>query len=356
MTINENFMSRCLQLAKKGMGHTRTNPLVGAVIVCDGKIIGEGYHKKIGGNHAEVNAVESVKNRKLLSKSTMYVSLEPCSHFGKTPPCAQLIVNHCIPKVVVATSDPNPKVSGNGINFLRANGVDVSVGVLENEARELNRIFFVNQLYKRPYILLKWAQSSDGFIDIVRNDYHEKPAKLSNWMTQCLSHKLRTEYAGILVGTTTALKDNPQLTARKWFGNNPVRIVIDREDKIGSQFSVFDQQAKTVVFTSNDLHKNFTTNGNIIVVNIDFSKDTNKQILNYLYTNDINSVIVEGGAKVLASFIEKNIWDEAYIEIADKKLVDGIQSPEIQGKTIDIKQHGKSTRIHLKNKITRNFL
>ncbi len=358
MAINEKYMFRCLQLAKRGLGQTKLNPLVGAVIVHDDKIIGEGFHRKYGGNHAEVNAVDSVKDRSLLSKSTMYVSLEPCSHQGKTPPCTQLIINNKIPKVVVAVLDPNPVVSGRGVDFLRENGVDVSVGMLENEARELNKVFFVNQIYKRPYITLKWAESSDGFIDIVREDNSTPPAKLSNSITQCLSHKLRTENSGIMIGTNTALLDNPQLTARKWFGDNPVRVVIDKENKIPHTFSIFNDQAKTIVFTQNALDPkiNLFNNANVIEKQIDFSGDTNRQILDCLYEEGVNSVIIEGGTQLLTSFVDKNMWDEAFVEISDKKLVNGVKSPAIDGEKMAVKTYCGSIRIHLKNKITRNFL
>lgn len=356
MTINEKYMARCLQLAKRGLGQTKLNPLVGAVIVHEGRIIGEGFHKKFGGKHAEVNAVDSVKDKSLLSKSTIYVSLEPCSHYGKTPPCTQLIVNHKIPKVVVAVLDPNPVVSGRGVNFLRDNGVDVSIGMLEDEARELNRVFFVNQIYKRPYVTLKWAESSDGFIDIIREDNRISPTKLSNSITQCLSHKLRTENSGIMVGTNTALKDNPQLTARKWFGDNPVRVVIDRENKIPHSFSIFNDQSKTIVFTKNVSEINAYPHDNVIVKQIDFSGNTNNQILSCLYEEYINSLIIEGGAQLLTSFIEKKMWDEAFVEISDKKLITGIKSPAIEGEKQEVKSYSDSIRIHLKNKITRNFL
>lgn len=356
MAINEKYMARCLQLAKRGIGQTKLNPIVGAVIVHDGKIIGEGFHRRFGGKHAEVNAVDSVKDRSLLSKSTMYVSLEPCSHHGKTPPCTQLIIDNKIPKVIVAVLDPNPVVSGRGVEILRENGVDVSVGLLEYEARELNRVFFVNQLYKRPYITLKWAESSDGFIDIFRDDSSTPPTKLSNQITQLLSHKLRTENSGIMIGTNTALKDNPQLTVRKWFGDNPVRVVIDRENKIPHNFSIFDNQAKTFVFTRNAPEKNIYPHNNVVVKQIDFSGDTNRQILNCLYEEGVNSLIIEGGTKLLTSFIEKNMWDEAFVEISDKKLVKGVIAPVINGEKLSTKLYSNSVRNHLKNKITRNFL
>ncbi len=353
MTIHEKYMYRCLQLAKKGDGRVKPNPFVGAVIVHNEKIIGEGYHRKFGGSHAEVNAVESVKDTALLADSTLYVSLEPCSHYGKTPPCAEMIVAKKIPKVVIAVSDPNPQVSGKGIEFLRANGIDVSVGILEKEARELNRIFFVNQIYKRPYIILKWAQSKDGFIDHDRTRRNTAPAKISNNITQTLVHRLRTEVQGIMIGTNTALQDNPQLTARKWFGQNPTRILIDRENKIPRDSSIFDNQSKTIVFTEKEnLSKNEWTE----YIQIDFSNNVNLQILKHLYKNKIFSLLVEGGAYLLNSFIDKNMWDEAFIEISEKKLFLGVKAPEIQGQELSAKKYLDSSQFHLKNKISRNFL
>ncbi len=354
MTIDEKFMYRCLQLAKKGEGFTRPNPMVGAVIVHNGLIIGEGYHRRFAEAHAEVNAVRSVKNPALLPSSTMYVSLEPCAHHGKTPPCAELVVEKKIPKVVIAVSDPNPQVSGKGIEMMRDAGIDVKVGILREEAGELNRAFFVNQLYNRPYVILKWAQSADGFIDHKRSAAEEKaPAQISNELTHSIVHKFRTRVQGIMVGTNTALLDNPKLTARKWFGNNPTRIVIDREAKISPDAAIFNDDAKVIVFTQSDYP---IKNGNIKPIIIDFNGDTNRQILKHLYTEKINSVIIEGGARLLSTFIEKNLWDEAYVEISEKKLISGVKAPEISMDNAIIKKYLDSTQHHLKNKITQNFL
>ncbi|MDD3779880.1 MAG: bifunctional diaminohydroxyphosphoribosylaminopyrimidine deaminase/5-amino-6-(5-phosphoribosylamino)uracil reductase RibD, partial [Proteiniphilum sp.] len=244
-------MQRCLQLARKGEGYTRPNPMVGAVVVYRDRIIGEGYHRQFGGAHAEVNAIMAVKEKSLLADSTLYVSLEPCSHHGKTPPCTELIIASKIPHVVVAVKDPNPAVSGRGIAMLKEHGIGVTQGVLEAEARELNRIFFVNQQYHRPYVILKWAQSKDGYMDHTRASLQEKmPALISNRLTHMLVHKIRTQVQGILVGTNTALLDNPQLTVRKWHGQNPVRIVIDRENKIPPVAALFDGKVPTIVFNA----------------------------------------------------------------------------------------------------------
>lgn len=347
-------MHRCLQLAQKGEGFTKPNPMVGAVIVHNGKIIGEGYHRQFGEAHAEVNAVRSVKNPDFLSSSAMYVSLEPCAHHGKTPPCAELIIEKKIPKAIIAVSDPNPKVSGKGIEMMRNAGVDVTVGVLQKEAEELNRVFFANQLYNRPYVILKWAQSRDGFIDHNRSSAEEKaPTQISNQLTHSIVHKFRTQVQGIMVGTNTALLDNPKLTTRKWFGNNPTRIVIDKNGKISSNAAIFNDDANVIVFTQSDYP---VKKSNVKPIVIDFSKDTNQQILKHLYAERIYSVIVEGGARLLSSFIEKNLWDEAYVEISSKKLVSGVKAPEISMDNAIIKKYLDSSQHHLKNKITQNFL
>ena len=351
MTTDEKYMYRCLQLAGKGKGYVNSNPMVGAVIVHDGQIVGEGYHKKFGEPHAEANAINSVKNSSLLQESTLYVSLEPCTHYGKTPPCTELIISKKIPRVVVATRDPNPKVSGKGVQMMRDAGIKVTEGILNNEAKELNRVFFVNHLYERPYIILKWAQSNDGFIDHERSLFTKNaPAKISNEITEIIIHKLRTHVQGIMVGTNTVLMDNPKLTARKWFGKNPVRITIDKRNMIPSHSQIFNNDAKTIVFTENpDYH---IKKENVKPIVIDFSSDTNTQIIKHLYTENIRSVLVEGGAQLLASFIAKNLWDEAYIEISTKILNKGTKAPHIQGDRIKIKQYLNSIQIHLKNKIS----
>lgn len=356
MALDEKYMRRCLQLARKGEGFAKPNPMVGAVIVHNGSIIGEGYHRKYGEAHAEVNAIRSVKDPSLLAESTIYISLEPCAHHGKTPPCAELIVSKKIPRAVVAIADPNPKVAGKGIRIMRKSGMDITVGVLEEEARELNRMFFVNQLYQRPYVILKWAQSRDGFIDHYRVSRDEKsPVRISNDLTHSIVHKFRTNIQGIMVGTNTALLDNPQLTARKWFGTNPTRIVIDRENKIPHDSAIFDNTAPTIVFTES-VPSSSARNEHIKYIQTDFSKDTNRQILEHLYNESIYSLLVEGGSRLLSSFIEKSLWDEAYIEISGKELISGVQAPDIQGIKRSTKKYLDSLQIHLKSKITRNFL
>lgn len=348
-------MERCFQLARKGEGFTKPNPLVGAVIVHNGKIIGEGFHRQFGESHAEVNAIASVKNRSLLSESTLYVSLEPCAHYGKTPPCAELIISNKIPRVVISTGDPNPKVSGRGVEMLRNYGVEVVVGVREKEGRELNRVFFVNQIYNRPYLILKWAQSSDGFMDRHRIPGDGKtPVIISNRLTHTIVHKFRTQIEGIMVGTNTALLDNPQLTARKWYGNHPTRIIIDRNNKIHRDTFLFDESAPTIILTESAPLVTAKKSG-VKYIELDFSGDIIQQILDRLYDEKIYSLLIEGGAQLLSSFIEKGMWDEAYIEIAEKALRDGVKAPTIQGDILSSRNYVNSVQIHLKSKISRNF-
>ena len=241
LSTDEKYMARCLQLAQSGGGYVSPNPMVGAVIVCNDRIIGEGYHRHIGEAHAEPNAIYSVNNKELLSQSTLYVNLEPCSHYGKTPPCADLIVKKRIKKVVIGTLDPNPKVSGRGAEILRDAGIEVIVGVLEKECHTLNRRFFTFQINKRPYILLKWAQTRDGFIDHCRSDNSIQALKISNSITQLLTHKMRSENMAIMVSTNTVLLDNPSLTLRYWFGKSPLRVAIDRKNMIPDNYIIKDR-------------------------------------------------------------------------------------------------------------------
>ncbi len=356
MALHTVFMHRCLQLARKGEGYVNPNPMVGAVIVHNDQIIGEGYHRQYGEAHAEVNALASVRDESLLTEATLYVSLEPCAHQGKTPPCADLIIARKIPRVVVAVTDPNPHVAGKGIDRMRAHGIEVTVGMLEEEARELNRIFLVNQLYNRPFVILKWAQSKDGYMDRHRlSPDDQSPVMISNSLTQCIVHKFRTQVQGILVGTNTALLDNPQLTARKWYGHHPTRVVIDRDHKIPRTSALFDGSAPTLVFTASPPGESHWENRVKHIV-IDFSQDTVKQVLHHLYNENIYSLLVEGGAKLLSTFIETELWDEAYVEIAEKMLFSGVKAPDIQGKEISTKKYLDSIQFHLKSKITRNFL
>ena len=341
MNFEEKYMLRCLELAKNGFGNVAPNPMVGCVIVHDNKIIGEGYHQEYGNAHAEVNAIYSVKNKSLLQKSTLYVNLEPCSHFGKTPPCANLIVEHNIPRVVIGCVDSFSEVSGKGIEKLKNAGVEVVVGVLEKESLELNKRFFTFHTKKRPYVILKWAETKDGFIDLERNNQKEverneivgqarNDDKIDNWITSSLSkqlvHKWRSEEAAIMVGTNTALNDNPQLNVREWKGKNPVRVVIDLHDRLPQTLYLFDKSTPTIIFS---LSKQEEGN-NLTFVKIKDSKNLLVEVLNELYKRNIQSIIIEGGATLLQSFIDQNLWDEARVFVGNKTFGNGLKAPKIK--------------------------
>ena len=325
-------------MAKNGLGKTYPNPMVGSVIVLNDVIIGEGWHKKAGEPHAEVNAINSVEDTYLLKKATIYVSLEPCSHFGKTPPCANLIVASGIKNVVIGIIDSNSKVSGAGVKYLKDNGCNVIVGVLEDKCKDLNKRFFTFHTKKRPYIILKWAETSDGFIDKLRDLTSENsPNWISNTYSQQLVHKMRAEEQSILVGTTTALNDNPSLTTRSWGGNNPVRIVLDRTLKIPSNYNLFDGYVKTIVLTENSSNVSFQNN--VIFEEIDFNGNVPKQVCEVLYKHEIQSVIIEGGRETLQSFIDENLWDEAFVFVGDILFETGLESPKIKKSPIEIKKN-----------------
>ncbi|MFZ4670926.1 MAG: bifunctional diaminohydroxyphosphoribosylaminopyrimidine deaminase/5-amino-6-(5-phosphoribosylamino)uracil reductase RibD [Flavobacterium sp.] len=323
MKIHEKYINRCIKLAKNGLGTTFPNPLVGSVIVYEDKIIGEGWHKKAGEPHAEVNAINSVKDKSLLSKSTIYVSLEPCSHFGKTPPCCDSIITHKIPNVVVGTIDPNSKVAGSGIKRLQENHVNVTVGVLEKECNELNKRFFTFHTKKRPYIILKWAESLEGYIAPISKEKLE-PSWISNPFSRQLVHKWRTEEQAILVGTKTVLDDNPRLNSRDWKGNNPVRIIIDKSGKINDNYFVKDKSIKTIIITEQE---NLTSSENGIYENGIFDNNLPSSICNVLFNNNIQSVIIEGGRTTIQSFIDSNFWDEARVFIGNLHLNNGVKAP-----------------------------
>jgi diaminohydroxyphosphoribosylaminopyrimidine deaminase/5-amino-6-(5-phosphoribosylamino)uracil reductase len=325
MKGNDLFMSRCLELAKRGAGMTAPNPMVGAVIVYGDKIIGEGFHRCYGEAHAEVNAIHSLKSKELLKYSTLYVSLEPCSHYGKTPPCAELIIKSGIRRVVIATYDPFPEVAGRGVDMLQKAGIEVITGVMEREAIELNRYFMTAQSKHRPYIILKWAQSRDGFIDRIRTGRQEMPVKLSSSVTQIMLHKLRSEVQAIMVGTNTAILDNPELTVRRWSGKSPLRIVIDLHQKIPGDSKVFDGHHPTLVISNHCSAAN-----NVEYLKVAESPDFMKDILSELYRRNINSVLVEGGASLHNSFIKNDLWDEVRIETAPVELGVGVKAADIE--------------------------
>ena len=327
MTKDEKYISRCLQLARNGICNAAPNPMVGAVIVCQDAIIGEGYHVRCGEAHAEVNAIRSVKDERLLKESTIYVSLEPCSHYGKTPPCADLIIEKGIPKVVVGCMDPFSLVAGKGIEKLRRAGLEVTVGVLEEECKRLIRRFITFNTLKRPYITLKWAESADGFIDVNRTDGN--PVILSTPLTGMLVHKQRAEHDAILVGRHTALLDNPSLSTRNWYGKNPVRLVIDKDLTLPRDLELFNGSIRTLVFTRKHIDR---TDGLTEYISLDFTKDVLPQMMEVLYQQKIQSLLVEGGSILLHSFIESDLWDEAFIEQSSLFLKDGVQAPVIQKK------------------------
>jgi len=359
MNIDEKYIHICLELAKKGIGNVAPNPIVGCVIVYENKIIGEGYHQKYGENHAEVNAINSVKNKDLLKESTLYVNLEPCTHFGKTPPCSNLIIEKKIPKVVVGCIDSYAEVAGKGILKMRDAGIEVVVGVLEKESLDLNKRFFTFHHKKRPYLILKWAETKDGFIDVDRTviaNHKERNGKQSfkstdclsslysvrndvdNWITSSLSKKLvhqwRSEEQAILVGTNTALNDNPQLNVREIVGKNPLRIVLDLNLRLPKNLNLFDHSVPTLVINLLKQEKN----NNLELVKIENEKDIISQLLEVLYQKEIQSVIIEGGAQLLNAFITKNLWDEARVFIGDKYFKNGLKAPNINRKPMKTEQ------------------
>ena len=356
-------MKRCVQLAKNGLGTANPNPLVGSVLVYKNIVIGEGWHYKAGQAHAEVHAIANAQTnavtheiqeregissiKKLISRATLYVSLEPCSHVGKTPPCADLIITKNIQNVVIGSIDPNPKVAGNGIQKLRAAGCNVTIGVLEKTCIELNKRFFTFHQQKRPYVFLKWAESADGFIaplDTQRSTKKE-PIWISNIYSRQLVHKLRTTEQAILVGTNTVTDDNPSLTAREWAGSNPWRVVIDRHLKLSNEASILDREANTIIITE----KEKNDNNNLFYEKIDFSKDLAPQICNTLYRYEIQSLIIEGGKKTLQTFIDSQYWDEALVFRGNTNFDGGITVPKFQGTQVSKKVIKTDTLQQFKN-------
>jgi diaminohydroxyphosphoribosylaminopyrimidine deaminase / 5-amino-6-(5-phosphoribosylamino)uracil reductase len=337
LKIDEQYMQRCLQLAAMGAGEVAPNPMVGAVLVYEDRIIGEGYHKKFGEAHAEVNCINSVADddKKFIAESTLYVSLEPCAHFGKTPPCADLIIKNKIPRVVIGCRDSFEEVAGKGIEKLKAAGINVRAGILETECLEMNKRFFVFHAMKRPYIILKWAQSSDGKIAAPLNPpeggnlEHAVARRLliSNEFTNRLVHKWRSEEAAILVGTNTALLDDPSLTTRFSPGNNPLRLVIDTDLKLPVHLKLFDGTAKTIVFN----YRKQAESNNLVYYQLKKEENILTQIAAALYSMNIQSVIVEGGAKLLQSFIDEALWDEARVIYNEQLTIgNGLNAPVLK--------------------------
>jgi diaminohydroxyphosphoribosylaminopyrimidine deaminase/5-amino-6-(5-phosphoribosylamino)uracil reductase len=329
MIPHENYMQRCIELARLGAGNVSPNPMVGAVIVHEDNIIGEGFHQKYGQAHAEVNAVKQVladfdNAEELLKNSTVYVSLEPCAHYGKTPPCADLIIKHKIPKVVNGCRDPFDRVDGKGIEKLQDAGIEVITGVLASECQWLNRRFFTRVQKQRPYVVLKWAQTNDGFFAPSDNSQ----LWITGEQSRRLVHKWRSEEDAVLVGKNTVAIDNPQLNTRHWPGKSPKRIVIDRKLELSNQLNVYDQSVETLIF--NEVKTDIEGKIKYIALE-DFDRFVPQYILYQLYLQDIQSVIIEGGAHTLSSFINEGLWDEARVFTGEAILGQGIKAPFING-------------------------
>lgn len=344
-------MNRCLDLAAQGLGNTAPNPMVGAVLVHAGSIIGEGYHKGYGLMHAEAECLNSVRpeNIKLIKESTLYVSLEPCSHFGKTPPCADLIIRNNIPVVIVGCADSFEKVNGSGIEKLRAAGIKVEINILQQECRNLNKRFFTFHEKKRPYIILKWAQSKDGKIGGAGG----KTIKITDPFTDRLVHKWRSEESAILAGTRTVLNDDPSLTVRNRVGKNPVRVIIDSDLKIPGHAKIFDGQAKTFIMNRK---RNETIGSNIFFKMIG-EKTVQEHTLSFLTEHELNSVLIEGGSKTLQSFIDAGLWDEARVLTNNELLIgEGISSPALRDRELLSAEHIFSDCISIYKNCGNEFL
>ncbi len=344
MSHHQKYIRRCLQLAKNGLGTTYPNPMVGAVIVHNDKIIGEGWHYQAGQPHAEVNAIHSVEDKSLLSEATIYVSLEPCSHFGKTPPCANLIVEQGIKKAVIGTLDVNSVVCGNGISYLKNNGCEVIVGVLEEECKALNKRFFTFHSQKRPFVTLKWAETQNGFMDIERNsETPVQPYWISNTYSQQQTHRMRTTEQAILVGARTVINDQPKLNARTWYGTDPKVVIIDKSLEINVENLFLERGREVVIFTDIQNKEHCVNNKDIDYQFLDFSKSLSSQILSVLYDKGIQSLIVEGGRQTLQTFLDENNWDETYRFIGDSTFEKGLKAPKIQGDLREIKKIKEDT-------------
>ena len=331
---DEIYMQRCIDIAKRGIRAVAPNPMVGCVIVVHDKIIGEGYHERYGEVHAEVNAINNVANKSLLKNATLYVSLEPCSHLGKTPPCCDLLIQKGIKKVVVGTKDPNPLV-GKGIEKLKNSGVDVSEGILKEQCLELNKRFFTFHEKQRPYVILKWAQTLDGFLDQIREDGEQKINWITEPETKTLVHKWRSEEQSILVGRNTITNDNPSLTVRDYGGMNPIRLVIDSQLQISGNLNIYSKDAPTIVFNRvKDKKEN-----NVEWIKIKETSTSN--ILEELYRRGIQSVFVEGGSRTLQYFIIDNVWDEARVIVGQKYFKEGYKAPIINKVPIKSMPFGK---------------
>ncbi|MGJ8593704.1 MAG: bifunctional diaminohydroxyphosphoribosylaminopyrimidine deaminase/5-amino-6-(5-phosphoribosylamino)uracil reductase RibD [Aquaticitalea sp.] len=355
MKIHEKYINRCIEIAKNGLGTTAPNPMVGCVIVHNETIIGEGFTSPYGGNHAEINALNSVVDKSLLKASTVYVTLEPCSHFGKTPPCSDALMDYQIPKVIIGTMDTHNKVAGKGIEKLKASGCEVIVGVLEAECKAHHKRFFTFHNKERPYIILKWAETADGFIAPKTKD-EQKPVWITNEISRQLVHKWRAEEQAILVGTNTVVADNPSLTVRDWIGKNPIRVVLDEEMKLLKGHSIFDENTETIVVSSENIVVNSKNKARgwhpnmdnpqveavycdtCVLDFIDWDDTSNiaAQICKVLHKRQVNSIIIEGGRQTLQTFIDENLWDEARIFTGKNNFLEGVRAPEFSGKLISV--------------------
>ncbi|MEO6346307.1 MAG: bifunctional diaminohydroxyphosphoribosylaminopyrimidine deaminase/5-amino-6-(5-phosphoribosylamino)uracil reductase RibD [Aquaticitalea sp.] len=353
MKIHEKYIKRCIEIAKNGLGTTAPNPMVGCVIVYNDLIIGENFTSPYGGNHAEVNAINSVIDKSLLKESTLYVTLEPCSHFGKTPPCADAIIKHQIPKVVIGTIDTHSKVSGNGIEKLKTAGCEVILGVLEETCMEHHKRFFTFHNKKRPYIILKWAETADGYI-APKSKSEKKPVWITNELSRQLVHKWRAEEQAILVGTNTVLEDNPRLTVRDWSGKNPMRVILDKDMKLLNDHALFEDSCKTILISSSEevvkiksqarmqnpdmenaqIDAVYSDNWNLDFIDWNSNDNIAEQLCKVLHIKSINSVIIEGGRQTLQTFIDENLWDEARVFTGNVHYSEGVKAPKFSGKLI----------------------
>lgn len=339
-------MRRALELAKLGSDYTSPNPMVGCVIVYNGQIIGEGWHRQYGGPHAEVNAIASVQDKSLLPESRVYVTLEPCSHFGKTPPCADLLINSGVRNVVICNLDPNPLVAGRGVQKLLEAGIKVETGLLKQEGLELNRRFFTSHTLKRPYIILKWAETADGFIAGPGCEQ----VQISGALAKRFVHKLRAEEQAIMVGTRTALHDDPRLNTRHWSGKNPIRVVIDRQLQLPETINLFDKSQPTIVYT----YKRQEEQENLYFVQLQEQELLLPQIMSDLYKRNVISVLVEGGTYLLESLLREGLWDEAFIlKNTTKTIAEGIKAPAmVYGNLIKQQTLGTDALLHYRKQLS----
>ncbi len=326
---HETFMQSCIDLAQTRLGKVKSNPMVGAVVIFNGEIIGQGCHEYFGGPHAEVNAINHVTDKSLLPYSTLYVNLEPCAHFGKTPPCVELIVEHKIPRVVIGQLDPNPKVLGKGVQYLESHGIEVLTGISESACRNLNRRFNTFHEKKRPYVVLKWAESADGFIDPIRQDQVAYSVAISSTYSRTMVHQWRSEEMGILVGINTVLKDNPQLDVRWHVGDSPIRLIVDPHLKSihHPELNIWNGRVRTIIFHHQSLYHSIMEGAELVTCS---ENNFLQEIMDFLYNNAILSIMVEGGAITHQHLIDQNLFDEIRRFISPNSLEAGVKAPQIK--------------------------